>query len=188
MNLDNAPPIDKQPQLLRAVSLWQVTLYAVGGMLGAGIYGLIGFAAGELGAAVWLGFLFSLLIALLTGLSYASLGSRYPHAGGAAYITQHAYRSGLLTYMVGATIACAGMTSMAANAGIVAENLRRFSVFSQMPESPLTIAFVLIMAAIVYRGIRESIWANVVCTIVEAGGLILIVLVGMRFWSRKARP
>ena len=84
MSLDNVLSDEKQPELLRAVSLWQVTLYAVGGMLGAGIYGLIGFAAGELGAAVWLGFLFSLFIALLTGLSYASLGSRYPRAGGAA--------------------------------------------------------------------------------------------------------
>jgi amino acid transporter len=183
MSLDNVLSDEKQPQLLRAVSLWQVTLYAVGGMLGAGIYGLIGFAAGELGAAVWLGFLLSLFIALLTGLSYASLGSRYPRAGGAAYITQHAYRHGLLTYMVGATIACAGMTSMAANSGIVAENLQRFSILSEMPVTLLTIAFVFITASIVYRGIRESMWANVVCTIVEACGLVLIVVVGMRYWG-----
>nr|TFG53128.1 MAG: amino acid permease [Hyphomicrobiales bacterium] len=183
MSLDNIVSGEKQPELLRTIGHWQVTLYATGSMLGAGIYGLIGFAAGELGAAVWLGFLLSLFIALLTGLSYASLGSRYPRAGGAAYITQRAYRNGLLTYMVGATIACAGMTSMAANSGIIAENLQRFSIFSAMPVTLLTIAFVLITASIVYRGIRESMWANVACTIVEAGGLILIVIVGMRYWG-----
>ena len=175
--------IDKQPELLRSIGMWQVAFYAAGGMLGAGIYGLIGFAAGELGAAVWLGFLMSLFIALLTGLSYASLGSRYPRAAGAAYITQRAYRRGLLTYMVGATIACAGMTSMAANSEIVAENLIRFPALSPAPTILLTVGFVLLVASIVYRGIRESMWANILCTVIEAGGLILIIAVGMRYWG-----
>ena len=73
--------------LRRSIGLWQMTLYAAGSMLGAGIYGLIGQVAGEMGSAIWLAFLLSLVAAGLTGLSYASLGSRYPRAGGAAYIT-----------------------------------------------------------------------------------------------------
>jgi amino acid transporter len=183
LSLDTVIDDDRNPALLRSIGLWQVTFYAVGGMLGAGIYGLIGYAAAELGSAIWLGFLMSLFIAALTGLSYASLGSRYPRAAGAAYITQRAYRRGLLTYVVGATVGCAGMTSMAANSGIVAENLQRFSFLSAAPVTLLAIAFVLIVASIVYRGIRESMWANIVCTIIEAGGLLLIIAVGMRFWG-----
>ncbi|MEY4879524.1 MAG: hypothetical protein RJB62_993 [Pseudomonadota bacterium] len=172
-----------EPKLLRTIGLWQVTLYATGGMLGAGIYGLIGRAAGELGAAVWLGFLMSLVIAMLTGLSYASLGSRYPRTAGAAFITQRAYHRGLLTYMVGATVACSGMTSMAAGAGIVAQNLQRFSFLSDIPVLAMTLGFVLLISGIVYRGIRESMRVNVVCTIVEAAGLILIIAVGFRYWG-----
>ena len=67
--------------LQRSISLWQMTLYSAGGMLGAGIYGLIGQVAGEVGSAIWLAFALSLVAAGLTGLSYASLGSRYPRAG-----------------------------------------------------------------------------------------------------------
>ena len=40
------------------------------------------------------------------------------------------------------------------------------------------------MAGIVFRGIRESIWANLVCTFIEAGGLLLVVVVGARFWGQ----
>jgi APA family basic amino acid/polyamine antiporter len=174
---------NSEPKLLRTLGLWQVALYATGSMLGAGIYGLIGRAAGELGSAVWLGFLLSLVIALLTGLSYASLGSRYPRAAGAAFITQRAYRRGLLTYMVGATVACSGMTSMAAGAGVVAQNLQRLGVLAEFPVIIITIGVVLIVAAIVFRGIRESMWANVLCTVIEAAGLFLIVIVGMRYWG-----
>jgi APA family basic amino acid/polyamine antiporter len=183
LSFDNVVEGEKQPTLLRSVGLLEVTFYAVGGMLGAGIYGLIGYTAGELGSAIWLGFLMSLFIAALTGLSYASLGSRYPRAGGAAYITQHAYRRGLLTYVVGATVGCAGMTSMAANSGIVAENLQRLSLLSSAPATLIAIAFVMIVGSIVYRGIRESMWANIVCTVIEASGLFLIIAVGMRYWG-----
>jgi len=35
----------------------------------------------------------------------------------------------------------------------------------------------------VFRGIRESMWVNVLCTIVEASGLILVVAVGVSFWG-----
>ena len=64
--------------LRRSIGLWQMTLYAAGSMLGAGIYGLVGRVAAEMGSAIWLAFLLSLVAAGLTGLSYASLGSRYP--------------------------------------------------------------------------------------------------------------
>jgi len=183
MTKKSATPSGKQPALLRTLGLWQVALYATGSMLGAGIYGLIGRAAGELGSAVWLGFLMSLVIALLTGFSYASLGSRYPKAGGAAFITQRAYKRGLLTYMVGATVACSGMTSMAAGASVVAQNLQRLRFMAEIPVMAMAIGVILIVAAIVYRGIRESMWANVACTLVEAAGLFLIVIVGMRYWG-----
>ncbi len=69
-------PTEEQPSLRRSISAVQLFAYTLGGMLGAGIYGLIGRAAGELGAAVWLGFAVAMVAALLTGLSYASLGAR----------------------------------------------------------------------------------------------------------------
>ena len=172
-----------EPTLRRSIGLWQMTLYGAGSMLGAGIYGLIGRVAAEMGSAIWLAFGLSLFAAGLTGLSYASLGSRYPRAGGAAYITQRAYRRSLLTHVVGLTVACSGFTSIAAGARVVGENLQALPALQGLPTSMLAFLYLVVVGAFVYRGIRESMWANVACTLVEAAGLLLVIAVGMRFWG-----
>jgi amino acid transporter len=171
-----------QPALARSIGPFQLFAYTLGGMLGAGIYGLVGRAAGELGSAVWLGFLVAMVAALLTGLSYASLGSRYPRAGGAAYVTSRAYGRPLLTWTVGLAVMASGLTSVATQSRVVAENLLRL-----MPgfAPPLLVAlgFLLLIAGIVARGIRESMWLNILCTAVEASGLILVIAVGVPYWG-----
>ena len=172
-----------EPGLRKSVTLWQMTLYGAGGMLGAGIYGLIGQVAAEMGSAIWLAFALSLVAAGLTGLSYASLGSRYPRAGGAAYVTHRAYRRRMLTHVVGLTVACSGFTSIAAGARVVGENLQAVPMLEGLPTNALALVYLAIVGGIVYRGIRESMWTNVVFTLVEAGGLLLVIAVCLRFWG-----
>ncbi len=55
--------------LKRELGLAEVTLSGVGIILGAGVYVLIGQAAGLTGNAIWLAFVLSAVMALLTGLS-----------------------------------------------------------------------------------------------------------------------
>nr|QQZ49702.1 APC family permease [Phenylobacterium glaciei] len=143
----------------------------------------MGKAAGELGSAVWLGFLVAAVAALLTGLSYAALGSRYPRAAGAAFITHRAFDNGLLTHVLGLAVACSGLGSIAAGSWVIGANLQRVPFLSGVPVTVLTLAYLVLMAGIVYRGIRESMWANVACSIVEAGGLALIIFVGAKYWG-----
>nr|HPG89836.1 amino acid transporter [Hyphomicrobium sp.] len=57
---------DAAPSLVRSIGPFQLAFYALGSMLGSGIYGLIGKAAGQAGTAVWLSFLVALVAALLT--------------------------------------------------------------------------------------------------------------------------
>jgi len=59
----------------------ELVFYGVGSMVGAGIYSVIGAAAGEAGDALWISFLGAGFVALLTVLSYAELAARYPKAG-----------------------------------------------------------------------------------------------------------
>lgn len=47
----------------------------------------------------------------------------------------------------------------------------------------LALGFLLVLAGIVFRGIRECMWLNVVCTTVEAFGLILVIAVGFSYWG-----
>ncbi|MBP0446556.1 amino acid permease [Roseomonas sp. SSH11] len=175
-------PAAGQPELQRSIGPFQLFAYTLGGMLGAGIYGLVGRAAGNLGNAVWLGFAVAMVAALLTGLSYASLGSRYPRAGGAAYVTQRAFGMRLLTWMVGLTVMASGLTSVATQSRVVAVNL--LSLFPiGVPPLIVALGFLLLVAGVVFRGIRESMAANVVCTLVEFLGLVFVILVGIPYWG-----
>ncbi|CAN7285701.1 APC family permease [Phenylobacterium sp. LjRoot225] len=179
-------------ELKRTIGPVQLMLYGMGSMLGAGIYGLVGKAAGVMGAAVWMAFLVAMVAALLTGVSYASIASRYPRAGGAAYATQRAYRAPWLSYLIGLTVVCSGLSSIATQAKVVAVNLNTllgfdlgFTIAGEPAEvTLLAIGFLLLVSAIVYRGITESLWANALCTLVESLGLLLVVAVGLRYWGQ----
>jgi amino acid transporter len=178
-------PGPAQPGLRRTIGPFQLFAYTLGGMLGAGIYGLVGRAAGELGSAVWLGFLVAMVAALLTGLSYASLGSRYPRAGGAAYVTGRAFALPLLTWTVGLAVMASGLTSVATQSRVVAANLLELSGLGGLPAAAIALGFLLLVAGVVLRGIRESMWVNIVCTVVEACGLLLVVVVGAAWWGEQ---
>jgi APA family basic amino acid/polyamine antiporter len=179
----NAAPETSQPTLLRTIGPFQLTLYGLGSMLGAGIYGLVGKAAGQLGSAIWMAFFVSMVAALLTGLSYASIASRYPKAGGAAYVTQRAYGRPLLSYLVGLAVVCSGLTSIATQSNVVAANLKELFGLTTVPIEVLALGFLLIIAGVLVRGIRESLWFNLVCTGIEAAGLLLVIAVGVDHWG-----
>ncbi len=177
----NDPQTDS-PGLNRTIGPWQIMLYGLGSMLGAGIYALIGRAAESLGNAVWLAFLMAMFAAMLTGLSYACVGSRYAKAAGAAYVTQRGLRRPWLSYVVGIAVMMSGLTSMATGAQAIAENLGK-GLGLDLPIKLVAIALVFLVGCIIYRGIRESMWVNILCTVVEAAGLIFIIFIGMRYWG-----
>lgn len=169
--------------LIRSIGPFQLTLYGLGSMLGSGIYGLIGQAAGQVGNAVWASFIVAMVAALLTALSYASLGSRYPRAGGAAFVTQKAYGMPLLSFVVGLAVVCSGLASVATQSQVFARNLSELLGPGAWPIPVIAVGFLLIMAGLVLRGIRESMWVNVGFTLVEAAGLLLVIAVGLPYWG-----
>jgi len=175
-------PETPPPALQRTLGGWQVMFYGLGSMLGAGIYALVGKAAGIMGNAVWAAFIAAMVGALLTGLSYASLGSRHPRAGGAAYIIGQAFRSPLLSTVVGIAVMMSGLTSMATGLQAIALKL------AGTEAGALVVKLTAIVLAagvgfVIYRGIRESIGLNTLCTIIEASGLLFIIIVGCRYWG-----
>jgi amino acid transporter len=166
-------------KLHRHIGLFALVVYGVGDILGAGIYALIGKAAGEMGNTVWLAFLASMVAAGLTGLSYASLGSRYSRAGGASFFTHHAFKSNFLAYVIGLAVLSSGVTSMAAGSRAFAGYFT--SLVSAVPVDLIVLAFCFVIAGVVIRGIRESMWTNMLCTFIELGGLLLVIVVGVNF-------
>jgi basic amino acid/polyamine antiporter, APA family len=73
---------DTEVHLSREMRLFDVTMIGVGAMIGAGIFVLTGIAAGVAGPALIIAFALNAIVALLTAMSYAELGSCYHDAGG----------------------------------------------------------------------------------------------------------
>lgn len=180
-------PATGEPALARTMGLWALVIYGVGDMLGSGIYALIGKIAGTMGNAVWLAFATSLCAALMTGLSYASLGSRYPRAAGAAYISHRAFNQTFLSYLTGLAVMASGLTSMATQSRAFAGYFIGLLGVSAADAAALTVAVVLafigVLTLINFWGMRESTWLNMVCTLVEIAGLVVVIAVGMRYWG-----
>lgn len=178
----SSPPKDN-PSLERHLGLFALIVYGVGDMLGSGIYALIGQAALLMGNAAWLGFVVSMVAALLTGLSYASLGSRYPRAAGAAYITQRAFGFSFLTYVLGLSVVASGLTSFATQSRAFAGYLVGWLGASPSLSVGVALGFILALTLVNLWGMRESALLNLVCTAVELGGLLLVIAVGVSYWG-----
>jgi amino acid transporter len=76
--------------LVAAVSI------GVGGMVGAGIFSILGVVAHAAGNAMWLAFAIGGVVALLSTYSYAKLGASFPSAGGAVHFLVKSFGDGVL--------------------------------------------------------------------------------------------
>ena len=167
------------PQLRRSLGFWALVLYGVGDILGAGIYALVGKVAGVAGAASWAAFAVALLVAGLTALSYAELGGRFPRSAGESYFTQQAFGRPGLALVVGWVVLCSGVLSLATVS--VAFGGYMSSLVPGLPPSIAVTGILLLLAAINFRGMRESSTTNIVATMVELTGLLVVIVVGARF-------
>jgi amino acid transporter len=175
-SLDIDPAAAEDTRLRRAVSGRLLFLFILGDVLGAGIYALFGVIAGEVGGAVWVPMVVALLLALLTAASYAELVTKYPRAGGSAVFAERAFRSPVVSFLVGYCMLAAGVTSAAGLALAFAGDY--LGVFLDVPAVPAALCFLLLVALLNSPGIQESVRANVVMTVVELSGLVLVVVLG----------
>ncbi len=172
-----ALPADQtDTRLRRAVTGPLLFLFILGDVLGAGVYALAGQVAAEVGGAIWVPLLVALLLALLTAASYAELATKYPRAGGSAVYAERAFRQPLVAFLVGFCMLAAGVTSAAGLALAFAGDY--LGVFLDVPATPAALVFLLLVALLNARGIRESLSANLVMTLVEVSGLVLVVVLG----------
>lgn len=166
-----------QSKLKQGITGPLLYLFILGDVLGAGIYALVGVVAGEVGGAIWVPLVVALVLALLTAGSYAELVTKYPKAGGAAVFAERAYKKPILSFMVGFSMLAAGVTSAA---GLSLAFAGYLGAFIDVPAAPAALLFLVLVALINARGIKESVRSNVIMTVIEVSGLVLvIVLVGL---------
>ncbi|PWB96621.1 APC family permease [Salinibacterium hongtaonis] len=149
-------------------------LFILGDVLGAGIYALVGEIAGQTGGAVWIPLGVALVLALLTAGSYSELVTKYPKAGGSAVFAEKAYHSPLISFLVGFCMLAAGVVSAAALA--LAFSGDYLAQFIEIPPVLGAILFLVLVALINMRGIKESMQANFVMTSIELSGLLIVLI------------
>ncbi|HEV2723639.1 MAG TPA: APC family permease [Thermoleophilaceae bacterium] len=162
--------------LRRAISSRMLLIFVVGDILGAGIYALVGEVGAEVGGAIWTAFLAAFVLAVFTAFAYAELVTKYPRAAGSALYVNQAYRQPFLTFMVAFAVMASGITSASTLSRAFAGDY--FKEFIDLPLVLVALGAILVVAAINMRGIAESVKVNVLLTLVEVGGLILIVVIG----------
>jgi amino acid transporter len=168
---------EQETKLARKVGPVLLLFFIVGDILGGGIYTLAGKVGAEVGGAIWLAFLTAFIVAMLTACSYAELVSKYPRAAGAALYVNKAFNRPFLTFMIAFAVMASGITSASTLArGFAGDAL---SEFVDIKVIPVAIAFLLIVALINARGISESVRVNAALTVIEVGGLLLVVVIGI---------
>ena len=163
-------------QLKRALTLPLVTFYGIGTILGAGIYVLVGSVAGRAAYALPFAFAVAAVIAGVTAFSYAELVARLPRSGGEAVYVSAAFGRPWLTRAVGYGGVGVGVISAATIASGFAGY---FGLFVTLDAWIVESVVVIVLAAVAAKGIAASAWAATLMTLVEIGGLVLVIAYGL---------
>ena len=161
-----------KPKLKKTLQLWQLIFFGVGTMLGAGIYVLVGKVAGVSGLLAPSAFLFAALLAGFTVFSFAELAARYPKSGGVVVYVQQAFHKRKLSIIVGYLILLTGVVSTAA---MMRGFVGYFHVFFNWPDWAIIPIVITLLSIVCIWGIAESITLVTVITLVEVGGLLLVI-------------
>ncbi|HYI37460.1 MAG TPA: APC family permease [Thermoleophilaceae bacterium] len=173
---------DGQPTLKRVMGPGLLLLFIVGDVLGTGIYALTGTVAAEVGGVVWLPFLIAFLVALITAFSYLELVTKYPQAAGAALYTHKAFGIHFLTFIVAFAVMSSGITSASTAARAFSANAAEvfgLDLGEGIGITLIGLGFMTLVAIVNFRGVGESVKANVVLTCVELSGLLIIIGIGV---------
>ena len=174
---------DAEPSLRRVMGPWLLLLFIVGDILGTGIYALTGQVAKQVGGVVWLPFVVAFVVALVTAFSYLELVTKYPKAAGAALYTHKAFGIHFITFIVAFAVMCSGITSASTASRAFAANMSNAMGLnlSGFGIAVTGLVFMALIAAVNFRGVGESVKANVALTCVELTGLLIIIVIG--FWA-----
>ncbi len=164
-----------ESELKRSISLPFLILFGLGTMIGGGIYALTGKIAGVSGMYAPIAFAFSALLALITAFSYAELAARFPQSAGEVRYVSAAFNRKRFSSIIGWFIVFTGILSSAALAHATAGFIQDFLNLDTLL---LTTLIVLMLGLIAAWGIKEAVVVVTLITVIEMGGLALIIFTG----------
>lgn len=152
-----------------------MVLYGLGTTIGAGIYALVGKLAATSGYLAPMAFLLASCMAGLTAISFAEMSSRYPRAAGVALYMKQAFDSDKLSLLAGLMVATAGVVSASALINGFIGYLNEFII---LPRLLAIVIICLLLGTLAAWGVAESVMAASIVTLIEIGGLIMVIAFG----------
>ncbi|WP_291844781.1 amino acid permease [Bradyrhizobium sp.] len=164
------------PRLARSLTLTHAVLYGLGVTIGAGIYVLVGVAAGRAGMHAPLAFVGAALVMAFSAATFAELGTRMPVSASEAAYVQAAFKREWLSLAVGLLVVATAMVSAAT---ISVGSAGYIGVFVPVPAPWIIAGAVVTMGVVACLATVQSITFAGIMTVIEVGGRGLIIIAGI---------
>lgn len=176
MSKANGKPKDSAPRLLRSLTLAHAVLYGLGVTIGAGIYVLVGVAADRSGLHAPLAFVGAAIVMSFSAATFAELGTRMPVSASEAAYVKAAFANDWLALITGLLVVGAAIVS---GATIAVGSAGYVSVFVPISGPWIVAGIVIVMGVIACLATVQSVTFAGLMTVIEVGGLLLIVVAGL---------
>lgn len=162
-------------ELRRVLGPVMLILYGVGVTVGAGIFVLIGSVVGLAGPRAPLAFLLAAAIAGVTAASYAMLSTGFPRAAGASLYVKAAFGKG-----AGLPAGlCVTLIALVSSATIMIGFTGYLSELLAVPRPVSVLVTLGLIGLLAQHGVRESVGAAALLTLIEIGILLVIIAAGL---------
>ncbi|MDT5013635.1 MAG: hypothetical protein QOH57_5252, partial [Mycobacterium sp.] len=164
-----------------AITVTSATAIGVGGMMGAGLYTLVGLAAGTAGVWLPVSFLVGGVVAVFSVYSYAKLGASFPSRGGAAQFLIRCFGDGVIAGGLNVFQFLGWIISMALYANGFAGYIRALLPWHTPSWSDKAIGVGLIVAIVAVNLVGSKLVgrAETVVIAVELAILVVFVVLGL---------
>ena len=176
-------PLVSQPPARRGLGLSAAVSIGVGGMIGAGIFSILGVVAGVSGTALPVSFVIGGVVAILSAYSYVKLSVRYPSVGGASQFLVEEFGDGLFSGALNIFQYFAYIIAIA----LYAHGSAGYAVTFFPDSSPnwieeaLAVGIVVLFTLVNFLGSRVMGRAETVIVAIKVGGLLVFIAAGIFF-------
>ena len=167
------PSIEGAAPLQRRLGLPLLVLYGTGITIGAGIYVLVGQVAGHAGTYAPWSFVLAATVMALTVASYAELSTRFPVSAGEAAYVMAAFQSRRFATAIGLVTVATGVIS---SATVTLGSVGYMQQFINLPQYLIAMIVLALLGSVAAWGILESVLLASLFTVVEVGGLVVIIV------------
>jgi amino acid transporter len=168
---------------LKGLGLPAAVSIGVGGMIGAGIFSILGVVAGVSGTALPVSFVLGGVVAILAAYSYMKLGVRYPSVGGASQFLVEEYGDGLLSGALNIFQYFAYIIAIALYARGFAGYATTFfpSSTTAWLDEAFAVGVVVLFTLVNFLGSRAMGRAETAIVAIKLGVLVLFIVAGILF-------